>query len=246
MYPMIYFQSFRQLADGNEVFVAMPMSDPGFEAVWTQVYKSAIESLRLKPFRVDTPKTGDSILIEILRGLRRARLVLVDISPDHKSGGYPNANVMYELGIAHSMRLPETVIVVRRREEASLPFDISHIRALEYDTRDWGSARDTVRSYLDGALAVTETLRDELVETAWSAMDPVCRDIIATEWYSASGKAAQAAADKGEQYFHPNPGSFQYPVGMCPMGGGKVRRFVTRSGVSWNSASLRRSKCGGT
>lgn len=214
---MIYFQSFRQLALGNEVFVAMPMSDPSFESIWTEVHKTAIESVSLQPFRVDIPATGDSILIEILRGLRRAKLVLADISPDYKSGEYPNANVMYELGIAHSIRLPETVIVVRRKG-ARLPFDVSHIRVLEYDASDLRLAGNTVRAYLNGALATTHTLRDELVETAWSAMDPVCRDVITTEWYVASGQAARVAASQGEEFLHPYPGLFRYPVGQVQYG----------------------------
>jgi hypothetical protein len=103
MYPMIYFQSFRQLVLGDEVFVAMPMSDPAFDPIWTEVYRKAIESVGLVAFRANIPQTGDSILIEILSGLRRAKFVLADISPDHNSGEHPNANVMYELGIAHTI-----------------------------------------------------------------------------------------------------------------------------------------------
>lgn len=212
MYPMIYFQSFRQLGNGNEVFVAMPMSDHDFEPIWTDVYENAIQSVGLQPYRVNIPKTGDSILIDILRGLRRARLVLVDITPDNKSGEYPNANVMYELGIAHTIRLPETVIVVRRMG-AKIPFDISHIRALEYDSSNKKSAQDSIRSYLDGALADGRSLRDDLIDTAWSAMDPTCRDIIAREWYIASGRVVQVAKEKGENYDHPHMGLFAYPVG---------------------------------
>lgn len=163
------------------------------------------------PFRVDIPQTGDSILIEILRGLRRARLVLADISPDHRSGEYPNPNVMYELGIAHAMRLPETVVVVRR-SGAKIPFDIAHIRADEYDASDLASAQNSIRSYVEGALAFGRSLTAELVENAWSAMDPVCRDVVANEWYVASGCAAQVANERGEQYHHPHPGLFQYPA----------------------------------
>ena len=212
MYPMIYFQSFRQLANTDEVFVAMPMGDPAFKRIWTEVYKRAIKCIGLKPFRVDVPKTGDSILIEILSGIRRARLVVADISPDFKSGAYPNANVMYELGISHSIRLPETVVVVRSKG-AKVPFDVQHIRALEYDPTDIESAGDSIRSSLETALATGKLLSDELIDTAWSAMDPVCRDVVTREWYIASGRAAQDAKDRGENYHHPHQGLFSYPIG---------------------------------
>ena len=182
---MIYFRSFQQLSSGTEVFVAMPMGDPTFASIWTDVYIPAVESVGLIPFRVDIPQTGDAIPIEILSGLRRARLVLADITPDHKSGKYPNANVMYELGIAHSMRLPETVIVVRKKG-AIIPFDISHLRVLDYHESDIVMARKMIGEYFVNALTSGQLLRDELIESAWSAMDPVCRDVVAYNWYIAS------------------------------------------------------------
>lgn len=213
MYPMIYFNSFRQLVTGDEVFVAMPMGDPAFNVIWTDVFEAAIFSVDLRPFRVNMPRAGDSILIDVLRGLRRARLVLVDISPDSKSGELPNANVMYELGLAHAVRLPETVVVVRRGG-AKIPFDIAHIRAHDYDSADLVSAQQSVASYLADALAQAASLREDLVETAWSAMDPACRDIIAVNWYVTSGRAAQVAKEKGEKsYYEPHPGLFKYPIG---------------------------------
>jgi hypothetical protein len=210
MYPMIYFQSFRQLVSGNEVFVAMPMSDPDFEPIWNDVYQGAIGALGLTPFRVDVPPTGDSILIDILSGLRRAKLILADISADSRSGEYPNANVMYELGIAHAIRLPETVVVVRRTG-AKIPFDVRHIRARDYDRNDLPGAQMAIRSYLENALAFGRSLRDELVESAWLAMDPVCRTIIAEEWYVASGRAAQLATERGEEFHNPDSGMVRYP-----------------------------------
>lgn len=213
MYPMIYFNSFRQLLSGDEVFVAMPMGDPAFDVIWTDVYAKAIVSLDLRPFRVNIPRAGDSILTDVLKGLRRARVVLVDISPDARSGDFPNANVMYELGLAHSVRLPETVVVVRR-SNAKIPFDIGHIRAHEYDRDNLAAAEKLIVAYLGDALTELRTLRDDLVEAAWSAMPPACRDIIAVNWFKTSGRAAQVAKDKGEEsYYDPHPGLFQYPIG---------------------------------
>jgi hypothetical protein len=66
MYPKIYFSSFRQLLTTDEVFVAMPMGDPAFDPIWTEVFVKAIGSIDLRPFRVDIPKAGDSILIDVL------------------------------------------------------------------------------------------------------------------------------------------------------------------------------------
>jgi hypothetical protein len=71
----------------------------------------------------------------------------------------------------------------------------------------------TEASYLRDALAELHTLREDLIDAAWSAMDPACRDIIAVNWFKTSGRAAQVARDKGESYLDPHPGLFEYPIG---------------------------------
>lgn len=62
MYPLIYFRSFNQLGTGDEVFVAMPMSDD-FESIWTDVFAEAIMAIGLRPFRVDEPELRGRILL---------------------------------------------------------------------------------------------------------------------------------------------------------------------------------------
>lgn len=230
MYPMTYFQNFRQLSQGSEVFVAMPMRDSRFLSIWDNVYIPAIESLGLTPFRVDIPQTGDSILIEILRGLRGARLVLADISPDCNSGIYPNANVMYELGIAHSIRLPETVLVFRGKGSV-IPFDVSHPRVFEYDQNDDSAACESVRAHIESALGQAKQLSDDLVESVWLTLDPVAREELAVGWYVVSGRAGLKARERGEQYHQNNPGLIEYPMGNVTSSraqGGELRAAYQR------------------
>lgn len=43
-----------------------------------------------------------------------------------------NANVMYELGIAHNLE-KETIIIYQRGEYIKFPFDLAHIRRIEYE-----------------------------------------------------------------------------------------------------------------
>jgi len=65
---MLYIESFRQLVEGDEVFVAMPFSRT-FEPVWKEIYKPAIREVSLKPFGVDIRKVSDSIMTDILGGI---------------------------------------------------------------------------------------------------------------------------------------------------------------------------------
>ena len=95
MYPSIFAEYFREFERTSEVFVAMPIS-PQFEGRWKHIFKPSIKSLNLKPYRVDLGKVSNSILIDILRGVGTAKLVLADISG--QKDGWPNPNVMYELG----------------------------------------------------------------------------------------------------------------------------------------------------
>jgi hypothetical protein len=110
MYPKIFLEYFRDFERTNRVFVAMPFS-PDFKPRWDDVFRPAIEAVGLEAFRVDMRKTGDSIQTEILQQISQAQLILVDVSTDET--GHRNANVMYELGVAHASRLPDEVIIVR-------------------------------------------------------------------------------------------------------------------------------------
>lgn len=44
---------------------------------------------------------------------------------------YPNPNVFYELGIRHTCR-PGTILI-KEKNSANIPFDISHLRYIEYE-----------------------------------------------------------------------------------------------------------------
>jgi len=108
-----------------------------------------------------------------------ARLILADISS--VSGRWPNGNVLYELGIAHACRVPETVIVVRSSNR-DLPFDLKHIRVKSFDRSDPKIARRIVTTYLKDALKDIDSLRDLLVDRAWSKMDHACRLVVGLQW----------------------------------------------------------------
>jgi len=120
------------------VFVAMSF-DTMFTPRWEQVIAPAIsriehQCLRLRPHRVDLSRASDAMVSEILRGIGRATLVLADItaSADLNGRAVRNANVMYEVGIAHAVRQPQEVILVRS-DKGKLDFDIAGVRIHNYD-----------------------------------------------------------------------------------------------------------------
>src|ERR1700722_12309898 len=103
MYPNTFFSMFPPFPRNNKIFVAMSF-DPQFDARWRGVIEPAVVNAGFDPHRVDNRTVSDSILTEILDGISNASLILADISTIGELNGKPirNANVLYEVGLAHA------------------------------------------------------------------------------------------------------------------------------------------------
>lgn len=141
MHPQNYYSLFPPFPRNNDVFVAMSF-DERFDSRWENVIKPAFEEqingVLLNPYRVDMRIISNSILIDILEGIRSSRLILGDITTIGEIGGIAvcNNNVMYEIGIAQAIRLPEEVVLFssdKYEGDKKIPFDLSQIRVNPYD-----------------------------------------------------------------------------------------------------------------
>lgn len=137
MYPANYYGLFPAFPRKKTVFVAMSF-DAKFNGRWTEVLAPAIravsvDGIPLDPIRVDARVVGDSILTEILSGIGTCQVVLADITSIGNLNDRPirNGNVMYEIGLAHAVRLPEEVLLFRSDRD-SLLFDTANVRVNEY------------------------------------------------------------------------------------------------------------------
>ena len=63
-------------------------------------------------------------MMDVVRNLAEAELVIVDLSGK-------NANVFYELGIAHTVRCAESVLLITPTMK-DVPFDVQSYRCIEY------------------------------------------------------------------------------------------------------------------
>lgn len=138
MYPSEYYSLYPSFPRLNRIFVAMSFSEE-FKFRWENVIKPAIEQIavnneKLEAQRVDARAVSDSILTEILTGISRSRLVIADITSIGKIDDRPvrNGNVLYEVGLAQAVRLPEEVLLFRS-DDQQLLFDMSNIRVNSYD-----------------------------------------------------------------------------------------------------------------
>ena len=104
-----------------------------FTADLTKIYQTFIKPTVERPEfnlvcrRADDVKSNRAIIQDIWKSLCEARLVIAVLSG-------LNPNVMYELGVAHTLG-KETILIYQRGEDIKFPFDLAHIRRIEYRTR---------------------------------------------------------------------------------------------------------------
>jgi hypothetical protein len=120
--------------DPRLAFVLMPFTND-----LTEIYQTFIKpTIEAKDFglicrRADDIKSNKAIIQDVWKSLCEARLVIADLSG-------LNPNVMYELGIAHTLG-KETVLIYQRGKEITFPFDLVHIRRIEYDNNATGGKK---------------------------------------------------------------------------------------------------------
>ncbi|MFC1530064.1 hypothetical protein ACFL6R_05040 [Gemmatimonadota bacterium] len=109
-------------------FVVMPFDDP-FEK-YQRIYRLAIEAANLKPVRADDIFRPGFIMKDVWAYVREASVLLAELTGR-------NANVFYELGLAHAIAKP---VVLVTKDISDVPFDIGGLRAIEYQPEDpeWG------------------------------------------------------------------------------------------------------------
>ncbi len=177
MYPANYFGLFPPFPREETVFVAMSF-DQHFEKRWTEVIIPGISGMlvngkKLKPVRVDTRRISDSILTEILSGIGTSRLFLADVTTIGYLDERPirNANVMYEVGIAHAIRLPEENLLFRSDNDPLL-FDVANVRVNTYspDERP-DEARSLISNSIIAVLRELDLRRNLAVGKAAESLD---------------------------------------------------------------------------
>jgi len=116
------FSNYRVSSARPKAFVAMQFSEP-----YNEVYRDAVEPLvreiGFEPLRLDDVHSPGIIINDIINNLSESSIVLAEISEK-------NANVYYELGLAHALGKPTLLMAVKG---TSLPFDVGPHRCIFYD-----------------------------------------------------------------------------------------------------------------
>lgn len=133
--------------DDHLVFVLMPFEDE-LTKIYNSIIKPTVESMKLVCRRADDYKTNRAIMQDIWKAICEAKIIIADLTT-------LNPNVMYELGISHTVGKETIMIYQRSNGELEFPFDIVHIRRIEYDNTAIGGRtlendlKETIKSILE-------------------------------------------------------------------------------------------------
>ncbi len=119
------------------------------DQVYAYIIAPALRSAGYDPKRADTTFNQRAIMQDVIAGIKGADLVVADLTSR-------NANVFYELGLAHSMRRP-TVMIAQSTDD--IPFDLQAYRVVIYALEFASNGR------------LTSSLARELVPLVQAARD---------------------------------------------------------------------------
>ena len=92
----------RQPKSKGDCFVMMPFKEP-FSTYYEAIFKPAIVKARLKPIRADDLFRPSVIVADLWQMIQGAKLLLAELTTK-------NANVFYELGLAHAIGKPVILV----------------------------------------------------------------------------------------------------------------------------------------
>lgn len=142
-------------------FVIMPISDVDgydkghFSRVYEYIIKPACKNAGFEPIRADDTSKANVIIVDILQQILKADMAICDISSR-------NANVFYELGFRQAFN-KKTVLI--RDNKTAMPFDISSVRTLLYNSNLRIDEVNNSVSEITKALQETESAKEDEINS---------------------------------------------------------------------------------
>lgn len=130
IYPKDFFKQINKRTQKASCFVLMPF-DPKFR----EVYDIIKETLESETLNIECNRADDfhqpHIIETILKGIGKSEFIIADLTE-------LNANVFYELGLAHSHKDIDKVIIMTQ-DMKYIPFDLRQFRCIVYEQSISGS-----------------------------------------------------------------------------------------------------------
>jgi sigma54-dependent transcription regulator len=130
-------------------FVLMPFAEErDLQVIYSDHLRPVVERCGLRCERADDIYDISGVMQSVWEGINKARVVIADLTGR-------NANVFYELGIAHTLGKP---VIMLTQAIDFIPFDLRHLRCIVYSYTPPGAAQleraleRTIRTVLSAAL----------------------------------------------------------------------------------------------
>jgi hypothetical protein len=109
--------------DGKICFIVMPFSDEDLQVVYEDFVKPTVIAEGFQCERGDDVFGSNVVMDDILSSIETCDMVIADLTRK-------NANVFYEVGIAHTLKKP---VLLLAQSIEDVPFDLRHRRILLYE-----------------------------------------------------------------------------------------------------------------
>lgn len=132
-------------SSSNLCFVLMPFGGT-FDQTYRDVMQPAISEAGLEPMRADQLFFPGAVMEQIRAAIQQSRLCVADVSGR-------NANVLYEIGIAHTIGKPTILLA---QDIHDVPFDVRQYRLILYGNtpKERYAARDALRKSIEAVLGL--------------------------------------------------------------------------------------------
>ncbi len=160
-------------------FVLMPFKEP-FDAYYRAIFKPAIAKAKLTPVRADDLFRPSVIVSDLWGMIQEAKVLLAELTTK-------NANVFYELGLAHAIGKP-VILVTETMDD--VPFDLQQLRILLYNKDDpaWG---EILSEGIASSIA-------EIIANPIEAVPSIFRRLVASQAPEQNETAARLDAMEGQ------------------------------------------------
>ena len=101
------------------------------DETFSVLIKPVFESLGISCYRAIDKNLNASIDKVMLQEIKNADIAIADIST-------LNANVMWELGVRHSLKPHHTIMICEKEQMSSIPFDVNHFVVHQYTHSEEG------------------------------------------------------------------------------------------------------------
>ena len=124
--------------DRSRVFCVMPFSMSWSDSVWESCIEPASKRAGLNPIRGDTTLRTGKLIQNVWNQILECGCVIADLTE-------PNANVYYELGMAHALGRDTFVMI---QKNVDLPADLKGSHYVEYDAGNLPQASQKLEQQL--------------------------------------------------------------------------------------------------